>query len=139
MWITECYHQLCDRAVKSPQTNGLVERLPRTILTEFYRITFRKKLYPTLAELQKDLDEWLRYYNEERGHQGRWCYGRTPRTTFIETIPLAKEKLLAAELIGHFYQPDNEDENHTLSDPVLTFTYDPQWEVATEVIPCEDA
>jgi len=46
--------------------------------------------------LQTDLDEWLRYYNEERVHQGRWCYGRTPMQTFIETIPLAKEKLLAA-------------------------------------------
>lgn len=82
--------------VKSPQTNGIVERLHRTILTEFYRITFRKKIYTTLVELQKDLDEWLRYYNEERIHQGRWCYGRTPMQTFLETIPLAKEKVLAA-------------------------------------------
>jgi hypothetical protein len=42
------------------------------------------------------LEEWLRYYNEERVHQGRWCYGRTPMQTFLDTIPLAKEKLLAA-------------------------------------------
>ena len=82
--------------VKSPQPNGIVERLHRTMLNEFYRITFRKKIYTTLTELQTDLDEWLRYYNEERVHQGRWCYGRTPVQTFIETIPLAKEKLLAA-------------------------------------------
>ena len=82
--------------VKSPQTNGIVERLHRTMLNEFYRITFRKKIYTSLAELQTDLDEGLRYYNEERVHQGRWCYGRTPMQTFIETIPLAKEKLLAA-------------------------------------------
>ena len=32
------------------------------MLTEFYRITFRKKIYTSLAELQIDLDEWLRYY-----------------------------------------------------------------------------
>jgi transposase InsO family protein len=82
--------------VKSPQTNGIVERLHKTMLTEFYRITFRKKIYTTLMELQKDLDEWLRYYNEERVHQGRWCYGRTPMRTFLDTIPLAKEKLVAA-------------------------------------------
>ena len=82
--------------VKSPQTNGIVERLHKTMLNEFYRLTFRKKIYTTLTELQLDLDEWLRYYNEERIHQGRWCYGRTPQQTFIETIPLAKEKLLAA-------------------------------------------
>lgn len=82
--------------VKSPQTNGIVERLHKTMLNEFYRITFRKKIYTTLTELQTDLDEWLRYYNAERIHQGRWCYGRTPLQTFVDTIPLAKEKLLAA-------------------------------------------
>jgi transposase InsO family protein len=82
--------------VKSRQTNGIGERLHKTMLTEFYRITFRKKISTTLAELQADLDEWVRYYNEERVHQGRWCYGRTPMRTFLDTIPLAKEKLLAA-------------------------------------------
>jgi transposase InsO family protein len=82
--------------VKSPQTNGIVERLHKTMLNEFYRITFRKKLYSTLAELQADLEGWLREYNEERVHQGRWCYGRTPMQTFLDTIPLAQEKLLAA-------------------------------------------
>jgi hypothetical protein len=66
------------------------------MLNEFYRITFRKKIYRSLIELQTDLDEWIRYYNEERVHQGRWCFGRTPQQTFIETIPLAKEKVLAA-------------------------------------------
>jgi hypothetical protein len=82
--------------VKSPQTNGIVERLHKTMLNEFYGITFREKIYTSLVELQTDLDEWLRYYNEERVHQGRWCYGRTPMQTFLETIPLAKEKALAA-------------------------------------------
>ena len=82
--------------VKSPQTNGIVERFHKTMLSEFYRITFRKKIYANLADLQGDLDGWLREYNEERVHQGRWCYGRTPLQTFLDTIPLAKEKLLAA-------------------------------------------
>jgi transposase InsO family protein len=82
--------------VKSPQTNGSVERFHKTLLNEFYRITFRKKIYTTLADLQTDLEGWLREYNEERVHQGRWCYGRTPLQTFLDTIPLAKEKLLAA-------------------------------------------
>jgi transposase InsO family protein len=82
--------------VKSPQTNGIVERFHKTRLTEFYRLTFRKKIYFTLAELQADLDRWLKEYTEERVHQGRWCYGRTPMQTFLDTIPLAKEKLLAA-------------------------------------------
>ena len=85
----------CTKA-KSPQTNGIVEQLHKTRLNEFSRIPFRKKIYTTLAELQADLGEWVRYYNEERVHQGRWCYGRTPMRTFLDTIPLAKEKLLAA-------------------------------------------
>jgi hypothetical protein len=82
--------------VKSPQTNGIVERRHKTMLNEFYRITFRKKISTTRVELEADLDEWRRYYNEERVHQGRWCYGRTPMRTFLDTIPLAKEKVLAA-------------------------------------------
>mgnify|MGYP000642566701 CR=1 FL=1 len=41
----------------SPQTNGICERFHKTILNEFYQITFRKKLYSNMEELQKDLDE----------------------------------------------------------------------------------
>ena len=82
--------------VRSPQTNGIGERLHKTMLNEFYRVTFRKKLYSTLEELQADLDAWLRVYNEERTHQGRWCYGKTPMQTFLDSVPLAKEKMLVA-------------------------------------------
>lgn len=82
--------------VKSPQTNGICERFHRTMLTEFYRIAFRKKIYAGLEELQTDVDAWVQEYNEARPHQGRWCYGKTPRQTFLDSIPLAKEKLLAA-------------------------------------------
>jgi transposase InsO family protein len=81
---------------KSPQTNGIVERLHKTMLNEFYRIAFRKKLYTSIKELQDDLDEWIRSYNEERPHQGRWCFGKTPTQTFLDTIPIAKEKMIAA-------------------------------------------
>jgi transposase InsO family protein len=81
---------------KSPQTHGIVERFHKTLLKEVSRITLRKKLYPSLAALQADLDGWLREDNEERVHQGRWCYGRTPRQTFVDTILLVREKLLAA-------------------------------------------
>ena len=75
---------------------GSVKGFIRPILKEFYRVTFSKKLYKTIAELQADLDHWLKLYNEERTHQGRWCYGQTPMQTFIDSIPLAKEKMLAA-------------------------------------------
>jgi transposase InsO family protein len=81
---------------QSPQTNGICERFHKTLLNEFYRVTFRKKIYGSLAELQTDLDAWLVEYNEQRTHQGRWCYGKTPMQTFLESIPMAKEKMLAA-------------------------------------------
>ena len=29
-------------------------------------------------------------------HQGRWCFGKTPMQTFLDALPLAKEKLMAA-------------------------------------------
>ena len=80
----------------SPQTNGICERFHKTVLNEFYRVTFRKKLYKTMEDWQADLDQWLNVYNEERTHQGLWCYGKTPMQTFMDSIPLAKEKMLAA-------------------------------------------
>lgn len=81
---------------KSPQTNGICERFQRTVLEEFYRVAFRKKLYRTIEELQVDLDRWVEEYNTERPHQGRWCFGKTPMQTFLDTMSLAKEKVIAA-------------------------------------------
>lgn len=59
---------------------------------EFYAIAFRKKLYETLDDLQQDLDQWIEYYNNERPHSGRYCYGKTPAQTFEHSIQLAKDK-----------------------------------------------
>ena len=80
--------------VRHPQSNGICERLHRTMQDEFYAITFRKKLYHDLESLQLDLDTWLDYYNNERPHSGRYCFGKTPMQTFTESITLAKQKLL---------------------------------------------
>src|SRR6201995_794849 len=49
--------------VKRPQTNGICERFHKTVLDEFYRIAFRKKLYASLEQLQVDVDVWLREFN----------------------------------------------------------------------------
>ncbi|MFT3674259.1 MAG: IS481 family transposase [Chitinophagaceae bacterium] len=80
--------------VRHPQSNGICERLHRTMQEEFYAITFRKKLYQNLETLQHDLDQWLEFYNNERPHSGRYCFGKTPMLTFTESITLAKQKLL---------------------------------------------
>jgi transposase InsO family protein len=81
---------------RHPQTNGICERFHKTMLNEFYRVAFRKKVYRTLEELQADLDAWLQEYNARLPHQGCWCYGKTPIQTFIDSVPLAKETILAA-------------------------------------------
>jgi hypothetical protein len=79
---------------RSPQTNGICERFHKTIQQEFYAVAFRKKIYNNLDELQADLDNWMKYYNEERTHSGKYCFGKTPMETFLDTLPLAKEKNL---------------------------------------------
>jgi len=79
---------------RSPQTNGICERFHKTILQEFYQVTFRKKLYLDLESLQADLDEWINYYNTERTHQGKMCCGRTPMETLEDGKQIWKEKLV---------------------------------------------
>ncbi len=81
---------------RSPQTNGICERFNKTILAEFYQVALRTKLYRSIDDLQADLDVWVRDYNSVRTHQRRWCYGKTPMQTFIDMLPVAKEKLLQA-------------------------------------------
>lgn len=80
--------------VRSPQSNGICERLHRTMQEEFYAVAFRKKLYTSFEQLQHDLDQWMEYYNNERPHSGRYCYGKTPMQTFDDSKYLAEEKML---------------------------------------------
>ncbi len=68
----------------SPQTNGICERFHKTDLQEFYQVPFRNKIDQSIEELQKDLDEWMDYYNNQRTHQGKMCCGRTPMQTLLE-------------------------------------------------------
>jgi len=79
---------------KHPQTNGICERFHKTVLNEFYQIALRKKIYRSLEELQFDLDEWLRVYNDERTHQGKHCNGRTPSQTLADGIKIVMEKVV---------------------------------------------
>jgi transposase InsO family protein len=74
--------------VRRPQTNGSVERLNQIIKDEFYEVAFRKKLYRSLEEIQVDLDEFMKEYNEERTNQGKYCQGRTPMQTFLDGLDL---------------------------------------------------
>ena len=72
--------------VRSPQTNGFVERMNRTLLDECFRVEGRKTWYLTPAEIQRDLDRFLAYYNLERSHQGYRLKGRTPAQALREAL-----------------------------------------------------
>jgi transposase InsO family protein len=92
---------------KSPQTNGICERFHKTALKEFCRVAFRKKVYRSIDEL---LALWIREYSEQRPHQGRWCFGKTPMQTFLDAMPMTKEKMIAADagpknVIRHWISP----------------------------------
>jgi transposase InsO family protein len=66
-----------------PTTNGAVERVQRTILEECWRPSFARSLVPKIGGLERDLASYLRFYNTERAHTGRYPKGRTPWQTLI--------------------------------------------------------
>ena len=61
-----------------PDSNGCVERLQLTILEECWRPAFARSLAPRSTALERDLDEYLRYFNYDRAHTGRLTKGRIP-------------------------------------------------------------
>ncbi len=88
---------------RHPQTNGICERFHKTMQEEFYAVAFRKKIYNTIDELQVDVDLWIDHYNKERPHSGKFCLGRTPWQTWIESLHLTKNKMLE----NHFQKDVN--------------------------------
>ena len=72
--------------VRSPRTNGFVERFHRTVLDEFFRVKLRTTFYETMEALQEDLDTWLEYYNRERPHQGYRNRGKRPYDTVTDYL-----------------------------------------------------
>ena len=65
----------------------------------FYATAFRKKVYSSIEELQKDVENWLEEYNLQRTHSGKYCFGKTPMQTFLESKHLAKEKMLDSQIL----------------------------------------
>lgn len=68
--------------VRTPRTNGLVERFNGTVLDECFRAKMREPFHDSVEALQTDLDAWLVHCNTERPHLGHRNQGRRP----IETI-----------------------------------------------------
>lgn len=65
-----------------PMMNGYCERFQRTIFEEFYQPVFRKKFFKNLQELQRDLEQYLTYYNFDRAHFGLLKTGSKPIDVF---------------------------------------------------------
>ena len=63
-------------------TNGFAERLQGTILTELWRIEFRRRFFTRVTAMQDALDRYLTFYNHQRPHLGYRTRGRTPATIF---------------------------------------------------------
>lgn len=64
--------------VRSQSTNGFVGRMNRTLLDKCFRVKRRETFYLSIAEIQRDLDDLMTYYNSERSHQGDRLNGHTP-------------------------------------------------------------
>lgn len=88
--------------VRSPRTNGFVERMNRTLLDECFRVSGRTTWYLEIAEIQRDLDTFLAYYNLDRSHQGYRLRGRTPAQAL-------REALGVTELPSLNFSTDQED------------------------------
>ena len=78
--------------VRSPQTNGFVERFHRTIQAEFFQVALRQRFYATPEELQVDLDTWLVHYNTERPHRGYRNRGKRPMDTVNDYLTLVRQE-----------------------------------------------
>jgi hypothetical protein len=53
-----------------------VERLQGTLLHEHWRIEFRRHYFTSRAAMQRTLDGFMKFYNEQRPHQGYRLRGR---------------------------------------------------------------
>ncbi len=78
---------------RSPSTNGFVERMNRTLLEECFRIKGRETLYLAIAEIQRDLDQFMAHYNLERSHQGYRLNGRTRAQVLADALKTKVKKL----------------------------------------------
>ena len=72
--------------VRTPRTNGFVERFNGTVLDEFFRVAMRETFYDSVEALQADLDAWLVHHNTERPHLGYRNMGRRPIDTVTSFV-----------------------------------------------------
>ena len=104
---------------KSPQTNGICERFHKTVLNEFYRVAFRKKVYRSLDELQTDLDSWIAGYNPWSIIAGSkaWMSARTALVTGDSGSSSRARRRTGANPKPHRCTPQKPTPNHRAITP----------------------
>ena len=68
--------------IRSPWSNGFVERMNRKLFDECFRVQGRTSWYIEVEKIQRDMDKFLVWYNTKRTNQGKHCQERTPMETF---------------------------------------------------------
>jgi len=72
--------------VRTPKTNGFVERFNGTVLDELFRVKMPETCYETVDALRADLDIRLIHHNTERPHSGYRNIGRRPIVTVMSFV-----------------------------------------------------
>jgi len=80
------------KAKSPPQTNVICERFHQMVKSKFHASAFRRQIYRPIDEVQADLDEWMREYNVRRTRAGKYCYGKTPMHTIVDSMHVALDK-----------------------------------------------
>ena len=72
----------------------------RALLAECFRVEGRKTWYEEPAEIQRDLDRFLRHYNLDRSHQGYRLRGKTPAQASREALGRDEGRFGRGEIAG---------------------------------------
>ena len=79
-------------AQSDERSNGIVERLHRTLLDERFRVEGRRTWFETIDEMQIISDDYLVYNNEPHHHQGCGMNDRTRTAAFVEDLRLSQQR-----------------------------------------------
>lgn len=75
------------------------ERFHKIMKNECYDVILRRRRYQQLDDIQDDVNRWMLFYNRERPHSGKYCYGKTPWQTWMDA-KIMKKRAQADHLVA---------------------------------------